>query len=114
MYLKDFDYHLPKELIAQYPLNKRDDAKLLIVDRTRGVIEHSVFSEIDKFLPKNSALVLNNSKVIHARLIGKRENSGGKVEVFLLKKLPDGLSYQALIRPLRRLRLNEKIIFFFF
>ncbi|MBM3251371.1 MAG: tRNA preQ1(34) S-adenosylmethionine ribosyltransferase-isomerase QueA [Candidatus Omnitrophica bacterium] len=110
MKLSLFDYDLPKELIAQYPLKKRDQAKLLVVERRSGKIYHDKFSNLLDYLPKKSLMVLNDSKVIPARLMGRRI-SGGSVEVFLLKRLSDGYSYESLIRPLKRLKLNEKIIF---
>ena len=110
MKLQDFNYDLPKELIAQYPLKKRDQARLLVVDRASGSIHHDIFSNILKYLPRKSLMVLNDSKVVPARLMGRR-TTGGSVEVFLLKRLADGYSYRSLIRPLRRLRLNEKILF---
>lgn len=110
MKLRDFDYDLAKELIAQYPLKKRDQARLLVIDRKSQRIYHDKFSNILKYLPSNSLIVLNDTKVIPARLIGKRK-TGGKVEVFLLKPLSDGYSYKTLIRPLKRLKIDEKIIF---
>ncbi|MBI5149305.1 MAG: tRNA preQ1(34) S-adenosylmethionine ribosyltransferase-isomerase QueA [Candidatus Omnitrophica bacterium] len=113
MKLQDFDYSLPEGLIASYPIPKRDQAKLMVVDRGRGTIAHDIFANVGKYLPAQSCLVLNDSKVIPARLLGRREKTPGKVEVFLLKKIPggDGCSYEALIRPLNRLKLNEKIQF---
>lgn len=111
MYLSEFSYILPKELIAQYPLRQRDEARLLVVKRDSQEFYHDIFSNIGKYLPRNSLLVLNDSKVIPARLIGEREKTKGKVEIFLLRKLSDGVSYQALIRPLGRLNPREKIIF---
>ena len=110
MKLQDFDYDLAKERIAQYPLIKRDQARLLVIDRKSKKIYHDRFFNILKYLPAKSLLVLNDTKVIPARLIGKRQ-TGGKVEVFLLEPLSDGYSYKTLIRPLKRLNLNEKIIF---
>lgn len=111
MKLQDFKYELPKELIAQFPLEQRDQARLLIVDRAKQTITHDIFSNLGKYLPPNSILVLNDSKVIPARLFGKREKTGGKVEIFLLNRLSDGYSFEALIRPLKRLNIDEKIIF---
>ncbi|MBI5416163.1 MAG: tRNA preQ1(34) S-adenosylmethionine ribosyltransferase-isomerase QueA [Candidatus Omnitrophica bacterium] len=113
MQLSEFDFNLPQELIAQYPLRQRDQAKLMVVDRGRRKISHDIFANVGKYLPAQSCLVLNDSKVIPARLLGRREKTPGKVEVFLLKKIPggDGCSYEALIRPLNRLKLNEKIQF---
>ena len=109
MTLEDFDYHLPEALIAQYPLRRREQARLMVVDRKKKTIVHSRFSNIQAYLPERSCLVLNDSKVIHARLLGKRV-SGGEVEIFLLKKLADGCSYETLLRPLRRLKAHEQIV----
>lgn len=106
--LSGFDYHLPKELIAQYPLTKRDDARLLVLDRKRKTIEHSSFTRFRSYLKQGDTLVLNNTKVLPARLIGKRR-TGGRVEVFLLKKKKGGV-FEALIKP-TRVKLQEKIIF---
>ena len=111
MRLDDFNYRLPDSLIAQHPLHHRDKARLMVIDRARQSIVHDVFSNIGLYLPKKSCLILNDSKVVPARLLGKREQSGGKVEVFLLKKLSDGYCYETLMRPLRRLKVGEKIIF---
>jgi len=108
MKLSDFDYQLPKELIAQYPLPERDSARLLVVDRATGKIEHKIFRDITGYLKKDDLLVLNDTKVLPCRLKGKRK-SGGKVEVFLLK-LKEDLVFEAMIRP-ARLRAGEKIIF---
>ncbi len=113
MKLSEFDFDLPQELIAQYPLKKRDQARLMVIDRQKQTIAHDIFANVGKYLPPGSCVVLNDSKVIPARLLGRREKTPGKVEVFLLKKLPggDGRSYEALIRPLGRLKLNENIQF---
>jgi S-adenosylmethionine:tRNA ribosyltransferase-isomerase len=108
MKLSDFDYQLPKELIAQYPLPERDSARLLVVDRGSGKIEHKIFKDITGYFKKNDLLVLNDTKVLNCRLKGKRK-SGGKVEVFLLKP-KEGLIFEAMIKP-ARLRVDEKIIF---
>lgn len=111
--LCEFDFDLPQKLIAQYPLRRRDQARLMVIDRGQQKIYHDIFANVAKYLPSNSCIVLNDSKVIPARLLGRREKTPGKVEVFLLKKLPngDGCSYETLIRPLNRLKLNEKIQF---
>jgi S-adenosylmethionine:tRNA ribosyltransferase-isomerase len=108
MKLSDFDYHLPKELIAQYPLPERDSARLLVVDRACGKIEHKIFKDITGYFKKNDLLVLNDTKVRNCRLKGKRK-SGGKVEVFLLKH-KGGLVFEAMIKP-ARIKTGEKIIF---
>jgi S-adenosylmethionine:tRNA ribosyltransferase-isomerase len=108
MKLSDFDYHLPKELIAQYPLEKRDEARLLVLNRQNGNIEHRIFKEIGEYLHKDDLLVLNNTKVMPCRLLGRRP-SGGAVELLLLNK-KEGLNFDALIKP-ARVKLGEKISF---
>ncbi|KKR17654.1 MAG: S-adenosylmethionine:tRNA ribosyltransferase-isomerase [Parcubacteria group bacterium GW2011_GWE2_39_37] len=87
MKLKDFDYNLPQELIAQEPINPRDHSRLLVLDKRTGKIEHRHFFEIGEFLQVGDVLVLNDSKVFPARLIGEKAESGGKAEVFLLKRI---------------------------
>ena len=87
MLLKQFDYNLPKNLIAQKPINPRDHSRLLILRKATGKIEHKHFYDIADYLDKGDVLVLNNTKVMAARLIGKRAETGGRVEIFLLKKL---------------------------
>ncbi len=111
MKLSDFNYNLPEELIAQYPLPKRENARLMVIHRACREIVCDYFSSLSRYLPRHSLLVLNNSKVIPARLLGKKEKSGGAVEIFLLRKLSDGISYEALLRPLRRIKENEAIVF---
>lgn len=111
MKLQDFNFDLPQGFIAQYPLKNRDAARLMVLERTSGRIRHDIFSNLGKYLPAQSVLVVNDSKVIPARLFGKREETGGKVEVFLLNRLSDGYSFEALIRPLKKLKTNERINF---
>ncbi len=111
MQLKDFDYELPEDLIAQFPLPKRDEARLMVIDRAQQKITHDRFFNIGKYLPQQSLIVINNSKVIPARLLGRKERSGGKVEIFLLNRLPDGYSFRTLLRPLRKVQNGDKIIF---
>ena len=86
MHLKDFSYNLPKELIAQQPASPRDHSRLLVLDRASGRLEHRHFFDLPKYLRRGDLLVLNDTKVFPARLIGKKEKTGGRVEVFLLKK----------------------------
>ncbi len=87
MKLNDFDYNLPKELIAQEPMKPRDHSRLLLLDKESGEIEHRHFNDLADYLRAGDVIVMNNSKVFPARLIGQREGSGGKVEVFLLRNL---------------------------
>ena len=108
MKLSDFDYHLPKELIAQYPALERDLARLLVLDRSTGKIEHKIFKDITGYFSSADLLVLNDTKVLRCRLLGNRV-SGGKVEIFLLKQ-KQGLVFEAMIRP-ARIKVGEKIIF---
>jgi len=110
MKLEEFRYKIPEHLIAQQPLKERANARLMVVDRKSKSIVHDVFSNINKYLPSQSLIVLNDSKVVPARLLGRRK-SGGQVEVFLLKKLSDGCSFETLIRPLKRIKIGEEIIF---
>jgi len=107
MKISDFDYNLPKEKIAQYPLKEREGCKLMVIDRNKGKIFHTIFKEIKNFLFPGDLLILNDSKVIKAKIFGRRK-TGAKVEIFLLKKIDD-LRYKALLRPLRRLKDKEEI-----
>jgi S-adenosylmethionine:tRNA ribosyltransferase-isomerase len=108
MNLADFDYYLPKELIAQYPLRERDSARLLVLERKTASITHRLFKDITDYLSQDDLLVLNDTKVLPCRLIGKRA-TGGRVEFLLLRRKSD-LVFQALVRP-GRLKCGEKIIF---
>ncbi|MFH0753154.1 MAG: tRNA preQ1(34) S-adenosylmethionine ribosyltransferase-isomerase QueA [Candidatus Omnitrophota bacterium] len=110
MKLSDFDYILPEELVAQYPSAKRDDARLMVVDVRNGVIRHDIFSHLGDYLPPSSLVVVNNSKVIPARLLGCKERSQGQVEVFLLKHL-GARRYEAMLRPLKKIHEGERIKF---
>lgn len=104
-------YDLPQELIAQHPLKNRSHARLLVIDRSSGKIQHSRFDQLEKFLPVKSFFVVNDSKVIPARLLGTKKRSGGKVEIFLLKKLSDEYTYEALLRPLSKIKNGDVVRF---
>ena len=106
--LTDFVYPLPKELIAQYPLENRESARFLIVERQSGKISHVVFKDLPDFLKKNDLLVLNDTKVLHCRLIGHK-TTGGKVEILLTQRL-NGETFACLVQP-SRIKVGEKIIF---
>ncbi|HEX5773291.1 MAG TPA: tRNA preQ1(34) S-adenosylmethionine ribosyltransferase-isomerase QueA [Geomobilimonas sp.] len=98
MVLEEFDYHLPAELIAQVPAARRDASRLMTLDRTTGQIGETVFSEVDRLFRPGDLLVVNDTRVIPARLLGRKE-SGGRVEVFLVRRLPvDGEIWHCLIR----------------
>ena len=109
----DFDFYLPEELIAQEPLKKRDASRLLLLDKESGKIKHEHFKNIDKYFKGDEILVRNNSKVVPARLFGIKE-SGAKIEILLnkkLKKSEEGLIWEVLAKPARRLHAKDKIIF---
>lgn len=106
--LSNFDYDLPKELIAQYPLKERDNARLLVLNRAQGSIEHRIFKDVIDYFNDTDLLILNDTKVLPSRLIGKRL-SGGRVEILLLKRKNNSI-FEALIKP-SRVKVNEKIIF---
>lgn len=105
----DFDFCLPEELIAQTPLEKRDSSRLLVLDKATGAIEHHHFYELPDYLNENDCLVLNNSRVLPARLIGKRA-SGGAVELVLLRDLGDG-RWECLSRPGRKTKPGTRLEF---
>ena len=105
--LSDFDYILPAQLIAQYPLSQRDAARLLVIDRAQGKIIHRTFRDILEYFRAGDLLVLNDTKVLPSRILGKRA-SGGRVE-FLLLRRKDGLTFQALIKP-GRVKIGEEIL----
>ncbi len=110
MNLSDFDYILPEELIAQYPLEHREEARLLVVERASGRITHDVFKNVVSYLPPKSLLVVNNSKVIPARLLGQKSRTGGQVEVFLLRQI-DPHHFEAMLRPLKKIKEGELLEF---
>ncbi len=107
--MADFDYDLPPELIAQAPLERRSSSRLLVLNRASGEIRHQQFMDLPRFLREGDLLVLNDSRVLPARLQGHRR-SGGEVEVLLLREVADQ-RWEALLRPSRRLRLDEELVF---
>ena len=111
MNLELFDYHLPKHLIAQVPHRERSESRLLVLDRTARTMVHTQFAGIKDYLRKGDALVVNNTKVFKARLLGERK-TGGKVELFLVRPIEDGSEvWKGLIKPARRVKPGEKIQF---
>ncbi len=110
MKTSDFYYDLPKELIAQDPLADRSSSRLLVLDRRDGRIEHRVFTDITDYLRPGDCLVLNDTKVIPARLIGNKEDTGAEVEVFLLKRRDEGV-WETLVRPGKKLRCGAVVSF---
>ena len=110
MNLNDFDYYLPEELIAQTPLKDRSSSKLLVLNKNTGDVEHHHFSDIVSFLESGDTLVLNDTKVIPARLIGVKEETGAVIEVLLLKNL-EGDKWEALTKPARRVKVGSIVSF---
>ena len=108
--LGDFDYPLPKKYIAQYPGDKRDQSKLMVVNRAEKQIEHKKFSNIADHLRKNDLLILNNTKVFPARLFATKDRTDAKVEVFLLRELAENL-WEVMVRPARKVRIGNKLVF---
>ena len=108
--LGDFEYPLPKKYIAQYPGDKRDQSKLMVVNRKEKTIEHKKFSNIVDHLRKNDLLILNNTKVFPARLFATKDRTDAKVEVFLLRELAENL-WEVMVRPARKVRIGNKLVF---
>ncbi len=106
----DFDFYLPESLIAQSPAEQRDQSRLLVMDKESGRLSHRIFHDITDYLKKGDCLVLNNTKVIPARLIGQRAETGGKVEVLLLKR-QSGDVWETLVKPGKKARPGTKILF---
>ena len=110
MKTSDFYYDLPEELIAQDPLEDRTASRLLVLDRQTGTVEHKIFSDVIDYLNKGDCLVINNTRVIPARLIGEKEGTGGKVEVLLLKRRANDV-WETLVKPGKKLKPGAKITF---
>jgi S-adenosylmethionine:tRNA ribosyltransferase-isomerase len=110
MKLSDFYYDLPKELIAQYPAQKRDESRLLVLHKNTGIVEHRIFKDLAEYLNPEDILVLNNTKVVPARLWGKKE-TGGKVEALILNLIEKKSEYETLLKPARGCKIGSKIIF---
>ncbi|MBR4410748.1 MAG: tRNA preQ1(34) S-adenosylmethionine ribosyltransferase-isomerase QueA [Firmicutes bacterium] len=110
MHINDFDYNLPEELIAQTPAEKRDFSRLLVVHRNDGTVEHKHFYDIIDYLKEGDCLVLNNSKVLPARMFGVKEGTGAKVEFLLIKRI-EGDTWETMVRPGKRLKVGDSVLF---
>ncbi|MCE5329423.1 tRNA preQ1(34) S-adenosylmethionine ribosyltransferase-isomerase QueA [bacterium] len=108
MELNLFDYKLPENLIAQAPLIERDKAKLLILDKITGEITHDIFFNVVNYLNSNDVIVINESKVINARIFGKKEITGAKIECFVLEKKKNN-EFTVLLRPSKKLKTYDKV-----
>lgn len=110
MKTSDFYFDLPDELIAQVPIKDRSSSKLMVVDKETGNIEHKVFKDVIDYLNEGDCLVLNNTRVIPARLIGEKLETGGKIEFLLLKRTEED-TWQALVKPGKRAKIGTKFSF---
>ena len=110
MKTSDFSFELPKELIAQDPLEDRSSSRLLCLDRNTGAIKHDVFRNITAYLKKGDCLVLNDTKVIPARLYGTKADTGAAVEILLLKRREADV-WETLVRPGKKCRPGARLIF---
>ena len=106
----DFSYDLPEELIAQDPLPDRAASRLMVLNKTTGKRKHTDFHHIIDYLYKGDCLVINDTKVIPARLIGEKEKTGGKVEVLLLKRKENNV-WETLVKPGKKARPGAKLVF---
>src|SRR2546423_3173151 len=110
MHITDFDYELPVELIAQTPLEKRDASRMLVLDRREQTWSDSSFKNFPQYLSADDVVVVNNSRVIPARLTGHREETGGQVEIFLVREVEPEV-WEALVRPGARLKKGSRAMF---
>lgn len=110
--LSQFKFDLPKNLVAQYPSENRDEARLMVVDRKAGTIEHKIFKDVISYFDDGDAFIFNNTKVFPARLYGKKEKTGADIEVFLLRELNKTMKlWDVLVDPARKIRVGNKLYF---
>lgn len=110
MKVKDFYYYLPPELIAQEPIESRSKSRLMVLDKSTGEIRNQIFEDIINYINPGDCLVLNDTRVIPARLLGKREDTGGKIEFVLLKKI-EGTIWEVILKPGRRAKPGTRFVF---
>ncbi len=112
MKLSDFSFHLPEELIAEYPSENRDEARLMVIHRESGKIEHKLFKDIINYFSDGDVMIMNNTRVFPARMYGNKEKTGAKIEVFLLRELNrESLLWDVLVDPARKIRIGNKLYF---
>ncbi|MBK8196508.1 MAG: tRNA preQ1(34) S-adenosylmethionine ribosyltransferase-isomerase QueA [Lewinellaceae bacterium] len=110
--LSSFNFNLPKELVAQYPSEERDQSRLMVVNRSTGKIEHKIFKDLLNYFNDGDVMIFNNTKVFPARLFGQKEKTGAKIEVFLLRELNhDARLWDVLVDPARKIRVGNKLYF---
>ncbi len=112
MKLSDFNFNLPEELIAEYPSDNRDEARLMVLHRDSGKIEHRLFKDITDYFSEGDVMIMNNTRVFPARMYGNKEKTGAKIEVFLLRELNrESLLWDVLVDPARKIRIGNKLYF---
>ncbi|WP_093366142.1 tRNA preQ1(34) S-adenosylmethionine ribosyltransferase-isomerase QueA [Psychroflexus sediminis] len=112
MKLSQFEFTLPEDLLAEFPSEHRDEAKLMVVNRKDGSIEHKMFKDVINYFDEKDVMVFNNTKVFPARLYGNKEKTGAKIEVFLLRELnPETRLWDVLVDPARKIRIGNKLYF---
>ncbi|WP_027138565.1 tRNA preQ1(34) S-adenosylmethionine ribosyltransferase-isomerase QueA [Gaetbulibacter saemankumensis] len=112
MKLSHFGFNLPDELLAEYPAENRDEARLMVLDRKNQTIEHKMFKDIVDYFDEDDVLILNNTKVFPARLYGNKEKTGARIEVFLLRELNEEQRlWDVLVDPARKIRIGNKLYF---
>ena len=112
MKLSNFNYDLPKELLAEYPADQRDESRLMVLHRDSGKIEHKTFKDVIDYFEDGDSFVLNNTKVFPARLMGNKEKTGARIEVFLLRELSrEQRLWDVLVDPARKIRIGNKLYF---
>ncbi|RAV29886.1 tRNA preQ1(34) S-adenosylmethionine ribosyltransferase-isomerase QueA [Sinomicrobium soli] len=112
MKLSHFNFDLPKELLAEYPSENRDEARLMVVHRKDGTVEHKMFKDLIDYFDEGDVMVLNNTKVFPARLYGNKEKTGARIEVFLLRELNEEQRlWDVLVDPARKIRIGNKLYF---
>ena len=112
MKLSSFNYDLPIELLAEYPSDQRDESRLMVLHRDSGKIEHKTFKDVIDYFVDGDSFVLNNTKVFPARLIGNKEKTGARIEVFLLRELStEQRLWDVLVDPARKIRIGNKLYF---
>lgn len=112
MKLSNFNFDLPKDLLAEYPTENRDESRLMVLDRKNQTIEHKMFKDLVDYFDEDDVLVLNNTKVFPARLYGNKEKTGARIEVFLLRELnPETRLWDVLVDPARKIRIGNKLYF---
>jgi len=110
MEVKDFEYSLPNELIAQEPLKRRDSSRLMVIDRSKNTVQHGIFTDLPDYLNPGDCLICNNARVIPARIRGKKAKTGGNVEFLLLSEVAPG-KWETLVKPGRRLPEGTSVEF---